>query len=155
MPGVPALSCAALTLGMCTQDSVNHWNCCCCWCLVLIPPAVQQVGGCSARGSVGGSSEQIWFVPFSGWDAIANSELLFYGEMLPGFPLLVWLLQARGKLYEAVPGRALSAKQLLGCAALPAELRYSLCVVPEAASTHKMYLSPAAQTAPVWVAVPF
>lgn len=114
MPGVPALSCAALTLGMCTQGSVNHWNCCCCCCLVLIPPAVQQVGGCSARGSVGDSSEQIWFVPFSGWDAIANSELLFYGEMLPGFPLLclaapsqrkvVWGCARKGSVCKAAPG---------------------------------------------------
>lgn len=45
MPGVPALSCAAHTLGMCTQGSINQWNCCCSSCLVLISPSVQRVEG--------------------------------------------------------------------------------------------------------------
>lgn len=88
--------------------------------------------GCSACGSVASSSEQIRFVPFSAWDATANSPapvLRRNAARLSSVLTLcfVWLLQVRGRLCETVPDCALSSEQLLGCAAVPAELWYS-CV---------------------------
>lgn len=113
-------------------STVKQWNCCCFSCLVLIPPAVQCVWGLQC----------LWLSRWQQWTDLVcaifrlrcNSQFsssCFMEKCCQAFlsfdSALSSCSQVRGRLYETVPERALSSKQLLGCAALPAELRYSHC----------------------------